>query len=115
MLGLGNRPDQIDTFGIGLLNRPAIDVSSAIYDLWQWSTMNDSLWATCENLADVARRAGSSDPELLEPARLLAGFLGSLHALLFANAACLDVDFRLDWPQPAAAGRASAVRFSADG
>jgi hypothetical protein len=98
MLGLGNRRDEPDMFGIGFLAQPVIEVSHPIYDLWQWSAMDDSLWATCENAADVARRTGSTDPESLEPARLLTGFLGSLHGVLLANAACLDIDFRLKWP-----------------
>jgi hypothetical protein len=114
MLGLGNRPDQVDMCGIGFLNLPAIDVSFAIYDLWQWSAMDDSLWATCVNAADVARRAGLTDPQSIEPTQLLSAFLGSLHALLLANAACLDIDFRLDWPRLAAVGRASAVGVGDD-
>jgi len=108
MLGLGNRADEPDVFGIGFLTQPVIEVSHPIYDLWQWSAMDDSLWATCENAADVARRAGSTDRESLEPVRLLTGFLGSLHAILLANAACLDIDFRLTWPGRAAMERAAA-------
>jgi hypothetical protein len=108
MLGLGNRRDEPDMFGIGFLNQPVIEVSHPIYDLWQWSAMDDSLWATCENAADVARRAGSTDPESLDPARLLTGFLGSLHGVLLANAACLDIGFRLEWPHRPATERATA-------
>jgi hypothetical protein len=108
MLGLGNRPDRPDLFGIGFLTQPVIEVSHPIYDLWQWCAMDDSLWATCENAADVARRARSMDPESLDPARLLTGFLGSLHAVLLANAACLDIDFRLQWPHRPATERATA-------
>lgn len=108
MLGLGNRPDEPDLFGIGFLTQPVIEVSHPIYDLWQWCAMDDSLWATCENAADVARRAGSTDPESIDPARLLIGFLGSLHAVLLANAACLDIDFRLRWPDRRATERATA-------
>jgi len=92
MLGLGNSADEPDLFGIGFLNQPVLQVAHAIYDLWQWSTMDDTLWATCENAADVARRGGF---EYTEPAKLLTGFLGSLHALLITDAAYVDVDFRL--------------------
>ncbi len=108
MLGLGNGPNEPDMFGIGFLTQPVIEVSHPVYDLWLWSAMDDSLWATCENAADVARRAGSADPESLEPARLLTGFLGSLHAILLANAACLDIDFRLMWPRRPATTRSTA-------
>ncbi|HVX46880.1 MAG TPA: hypothetical protein VHC49_23510 [Mycobacteriales bacterium] len=96
MLGLGNSPDDPSLFGIGLLHQPVLKVTHPIYDLWQWSTVDDTLWTTCENAADVARRAGSVDPELTEPHRLLTGFLGSLHALVLAGAACIDIPVRLD-------------------
>jgi hypothetical protein len=98
MLGLGNSADDPDTFGIGFLSQPALQVSHPIYDVWQWSTMDDSLWNTCENATDVARRAGSTDPEATETARLLTGIVGSLHALLSSSAAYLDIGFRLNWP-----------------
>ena len=108
MLGLGNSPDEPDMFGIGFLQQPIVQVSHAIYDVWQWSTMDDSLWATCENAADVAQRAGSTAPEFVDPATLLSGVLSALHILLFTNAACLDIGFRLSWPNgpfsPAGAG-----------
>lgn len=107
MLGLGNRRGEPDMFGIGFLTQPVIEVSHPIYDLWQWSAMDDSLWATCENAADVARRAGSTDSESLEPTHLLTEFLGSLHAVLLANAACLDIDFRLKWPHRTATMRST--------
>jgi hypothetical protein len=98
MLGLGNSSNDPDTFGIGFLSQPALQVSHPIYDVWQWSTMDDSLWNTCENATDVARRAGSTDPEATETSRLLTGIVGSLHALLSSSAAYLDVGFRLNWP-----------------
>lgn len=98
MLGLGNSGADADTFGIGFLGQPVLQVSHAIYDVWQWSTMDDSLWNTCENATDVARRAGSTDAEATETSRLLTGIVGSLHALLASSAAYLDVGFRLNWP-----------------
>jgi len=99
MLGLGNTADEPWLFGIGFISQPILQVTHPIYDLWQWSAMDDTLWATCENAADVASRAKSTDPEYTDPDKLLTGFLGSLHALLFANAAYLDDDFRLSRPQ----------------
>jgi hypothetical protein len=95
MLGLGNSQNEPDTFGIGFLSQPILQVSHTIYDVWQWSTMDDSLWDTCENATDVARRVGATDPEATESSRLLTGFLGSVHALLATNAAYLDIGFRL--------------------
>jgi hypothetical protein len=108
MLGLGNSSAQPDIFGIGFLNQPVLEVSFGIYDLWQWSTMDDSLWTTCANAADVARRGGTEDPDSVDPARLLTGFLPSLHALLVPNAAYLDAYFRLQWPQGASSGAGTA-------
>lgn len=98
MLGLGNTPDDPDTFGVGFLSQPVLLVSHPIYDVWQWSTMDDSLWNTCENATDVARRAGSTDPDSVDTHRLLTGMVGALHALLAAGAAYLDAGFRLGWP-----------------
>jgi hypothetical protein len=109
MLGLGNSADQPDMFGIGFFHQPVLQVSHAIYDLWQWSAMDDTLWATCQNAADVARRAGATDPDYVDPGRLLTGFLGSIHALLLANAAYLDVGLRLSWPKAALADQSSGT------
>jgi hypothetical protein len=104
MLGLGNSSEEPNLFGIGFLHQPALLVSHAIYDVWQWSTMDDSLLATCENAVDVARRAGYSEPEFVDVPTLLSGVIASLHALLFANAAYLDIGFRLRWPLPSRRG-----------
>jgi hypothetical protein len=105
MLGLGNTVDDPALFGIGFIGQPVLNVGHVVYDLWQWSPMDDSLWATCENAADLARRAGSTDPDYTDPDRLLGGFLGSLNALLCTRAACLDVPVRL--------GPATGVRVRA--
>jgi hypothetical protein len=110
MLGLGNSVQQPDMFGIGFLHQPVLQVSHAIYDLWQWCAMDDALWATCQNAADVARRAGFTDPGLVDPEALLTGLLGSLHALLISSAAYLDMDFRLDWPDTTPAALSSDTR-----
>jgi hypothetical protein len=98
MLGLGNSQSDPDSFGIGFLSQPTLQVSHPIYDVWQWSTMDDSLWNTCDNATDVARRAGSTDPESTDTSRLLTGIVSSLHALLATSAGYLDIGFRLNWP-----------------
>jgi hypothetical protein len=103
MLGLGNSTDDPDMFDIGFLHQPALSMTHAIYDLWQWSTMEESMWATCESAADVAQRSGYTNPDHTEPARLLVGLLGSLHALLISRAAYLDIGFSLGWPEVAQA------------
>jgi hypothetical protein len=98
MLGLGNTAEDPWSFGIGLLNQPVVQVSHAVYDLWQWSTMDDTLWATCEGAADAARRANNTEPDYIDPGRLLSGLLGALPALLLTNAMYLDIEFRLRHP-----------------
>lgn len=109
MLGLGDSPSEQGMFDIGFLNQPVVEVSHPIYDLWQWSSMDDTLWATCQNAADVARRAGSTDPNYVDPSRLLAGFVGQLHALLVTHAAYIDTDHRLGWPDTASAQPAAVA------
>jgi hypothetical protein len=115
MLGLGNSTDDPDMLDIGFLNQPVLSVSYPIYDLWQWSTMDDSVWATCESAADVAQREGYTNPDYVDPARLLTGLLRSLHALLVARAAYLDIGFRLNWPEVTAPDTSPArIREMAD-
>ena len=106
MLGLGSIADDRSLFGIGFLGQPVLSVGHVVYDLWQWSPMDDTLWATCESAADVARRAGSTDADYTDPDRLLGGFLDSLNALVCVHAACLDVPVRL--------GPAAGVRHLRD-
>lgn len=106
MVGLGSTAGEPDLFGIGFLGQPVLHVGHVVYDLWQWSAMDDTLWATCENAAEVARRAGSTDAGYTDPRRLLDGLLGSLPALLCTHAACLDVPVRLG---PAAGARPEAA------
>ncbi len=98
MLGLGNTAEEPWLFGIGFLGQPILQVTHPIYDLWQWSAMDDTLWAACQSAVDVARRANSTDPESTDPNVLLTGFLRAIHALLIGKAACLDIDFRIGVP-----------------
>lgn len=105
MLGLGNTADEPWLFGIGFLGQPILQVTHPIYDVWQWSAMDDTLWATCLSAVDVARRAKSTDPETTDPTKLFAGFLGTIHALLLSKAACLDIGFRIGAAQSLDNGR----------
>jgi hypothetical protein len=114
MLGLGNSPDEPDLFGIGFLQQPIVQVSHAIYDVWQWSTMDDSLWTTCQNAAEVAHRSGATAPAFTDPTMLLDGVISALHTLLFTNAACLDIGFGLSWPSGPFLSGSSAGRDGDD-
>lgn len=98
MLGLGNSGEDEALYGIGFFGQPLLQVTYPIYDLWQWCAMEDTLWGACESAADVAGRAGVTNDEYTDPERLLNGFIGSLHALLLANAVYIDIDFRLGRP-----------------
>ena len=92
MLGLGNTATEPVGFAIGFLGQPVLRVDFAVYDLWQWSAMDDSLWAVCESAADVARRSAEAQTDA---ETLLSRFLTALHPLLLVNAAYVDVSFRL--------------------
>jgi hypothetical protein len=90
MLGLGPDQEQPWLQTIGLLNQPVAQVSSAMYDVWAWAHLAPQLWTGCHDAAEVARRAGATDPAELDPRRVLAGLLGSVHALLCVRAAYFD-------------------------
>jgi hypothetical protein len=107
--GLGNTPQAPWLYGIGLLGQqPVVHVTHLVYEVWQWSAVEDSLWSTCTRIVQVARTAHSTNPDALDPTRLLAGFLGETHTLLSACATCWDVPFRLRSPDqpPGEANRA---------
>lgn len=93
MLGLGNSAAEPDRFGIGFLGQPVLHVDFAVYDLWQWSAVDDTLWATCQSAADVANPGDKG--RLVDAEKLLTTFLAALHPLLLVNAAYVDVSFRL--------------------
>ena len=101
MLGLGNAVGDPAMFDIGFQGQSILQVNPTIYDLWHWSAMDDTLWATCQSAADVAGRSNPTAVEQTDPALLLTGLLESLHALLLHNAACLDINFRFGWPEAA--------------
>jgi len=98
MLGLGNAVDAPSMFEIGFRGQAFVQVNPTIYDLWHWSAMDDTLWATCQSAADAASRSNAVDTD---PRALLDTLLESLHLLLLRNAACLDIDFRLGSPKAA--------------
>ncbi|TDO57303.1 hypothetical protein EV651_11127 [Kribbella sp. VKM Ac-2571] len=95
MLGLGNTAAEPGRFAIGFLGQPVLHVDFAVYDLWQWSAMDDTLWAVCRSAAGVAGRTDEDRPGGVDAEKLLAGFLPALHPLLLVNAAYVDVSFRL--------------------
>jgi hypothetical protein len=90
VLGLGNSAENPDAYSVGLPGRPLAVLSAAAYDLFEWATMETSLWRACEGAAATAARVGLEDPLASDPEALLASLLGDLHRLLTPNAVCLD-------------------------
>jgi hypothetical protein len=90
VLGLGNSAENPDAYSVGLPGRPLAVLSAAAYDLFEWSTMETSLWRACEGAAATAARVGIEDPLASDPAALLTSLLTDLHRLLTPNAVCLD-------------------------
>ena len=90
VLGLGNSADNPDAYSVGLPGRPLAVLSAAAYDLFEWATMETSLWRACQGAAATAARVGIEDPQASDPEALLASLLEDLHRLLTPNAVCLD-------------------------
>jgi hypothetical protein len=90
MLGLGPDQEQPWLQTVGPLNRPVARVSSALYDVWAWAHLTPHLWSGCEDAASAARAAGVSAADEVDPRKILAGLLGSVHAMLSVRAAYFD-------------------------
>jgi hypothetical protein len=90
VLGLGNSAENPDAYSVGLPGRPLAVLSAAAYDLFEWATMETSLWRACEGAAATAARVGIDDPLASDPEALLTALLEDLHRLLTPNAVCLD-------------------------
>jgi hypothetical protein len=80
--GLGNRPDDLKRFAIGV---PGLDplavVSAATYELWQWGWVAPSLWAHCEVLATIGEPGtpgAQLDEVLAGVSELLSDFVAVL-------------------------------------
>ena len=90
VLGLGNSAENPDAYSVGLPGRPLAVLSAAAYDLFEWATMETSLWRACEGAAATAARVGIEDPLASDPDAVLTALLADLHRLLTPNAVCLD-------------------------
>jgi hypothetical protein len=90
VLGLGNSAANPDAYSVGLPGRPLAVLSAAAYDLFEWSTMETSLWRACQGAAATAARVGIEDPLASDPEAVLAALLADLHRLLTPNPVCQD-------------------------
>lgn len=90
MYGLGPDAEEPWLQTIGLLNQPVVQVSNALYDVWSWAQLAPQLWTGCHDAAMVAKQAGVTNPEEVEPRQVLTGVLANVHALLCVRAAYFD-------------------------
>lgn len=87
-LGLGNRPDDLDQFAIGVPGlEPLAIVGSAAFELWQWGWVAPSLWAHCEVLATIGEQEADAPST---PEAQLGPVLGTLPSLLAGFVAFLE-------------------------
>ena len=89
--GLGNSPEEPWLYSIGMLGRERIQVSRLVFDVWAWGHLDDNLWRACELIAELEAANGDPDPSATKPAGVLAGFLSTLHGLLGAQAAFIEI------------------------
>lgn len=90
MLGLGNSAEHPWLWSIGFFDHPVVRVTRTVYDLWERCPSGESLWTLCQALADEEREAGGTDPELIDPERLVGAFLRTAHLLLTASVVYLE-------------------------
>jgi hypothetical protein len=90
LLGLGPDPEQPWMQSIGAINKPVVQVSTAVYDVWSWAHLAPHLRAGCHDAAEVARSVGVITPDESDPRGVLTGVLSAVHGLLSARAAYFD-------------------------
>ncbi|GAB3406524.1 hypothetical protein [Flindersiella endophytica] len=87
-LGLGNEPDDLERFHIGVPGlEPLATVDATAFELWQWGAVAPSLWSHCEVLATI-RHQNSGDPATA--GEQLGLVLSALPSLLEGFVAVLD-------------------------
>jgi hypothetical protein len=91
MLGLGNTPEEPWLYAVGFPDQPIVKMVSVLYDLWEWTHMDNDIWTACHGAGTMATRAGVTDPDQTDPEKLLSGLVESLHTLLGPNAVYLDL------------------------
>ncbi len=91
MLGLGNSAEHPELYEIGFLGAPLLQVSRGVFEVWRWAPAVRTLWEVCELYGEMERQHGVTDPDSINPEYVLTGFLDTLHGMLSAGAAYLDV------------------------
>lgn len=82
-MGLGNSREEPLTFAVGNPGFPRANVTAAIYDVWAFSAVSQSLWLACEQAAEL-----DEDVSALDLARLV---VQALPVLLATDSAYVDV------------------------
>jgi hypothetical protein len=90
MLGLGNTAAEPWLYSIGFFNMPIVTVTHEVYDVWEAAAITDDLWTACESVATSERDGGTTDPDVVDPARFVTGLLGSIHTLLSMSVVYLE-------------------------
>jgi hypothetical protein len=91
MVSLGNTPEDLDAYGVGLFGLPpVITVPRLVEFFLRWSPYAQNLWEVCREYAAAKTKNGVTDPAERDPKTALDTFLRSLHTLLGPNAACID-------------------------
>lgn len=91
LIGLGNSADDPSHYGIGVADgNPIVQVPTFTYELWSWGHTCDSLWHTCQVLAQSGRQVAPGNAELTDPERVLARCLSAIQHLIAHGAVYLD-------------------------
>jgi len=83
LVGIGNTPEDPDTYAVGLPGQEPARLSASSYELWQWAALAPSLWHTCEIRAKVSDAPAA-------PADMIPGVLADLRPILANSCGYLD-------------------------
>ncbi|MBB6039624.1 hypothetical protein [Phytomonospora endophytica] len=94
-LGLGNTPQSLGGFQIGMPNAPRATVGYDVYHMWLFAHQAENLWGAISTIAAEAAAAnleeGDEGVRLIEdPETLLTGFLNAMPVLV--STSCVYID-----------------------
>ena len=92
MLGLGPAVDELDIWRIGVSDEAVVGVTEAMYDLFLWAHLDESLWSACRSSAAIARRLGDREHTRTDPRLLMECFLLTAHDLLATHCMYFDIE-----------------------
>jgi hypothetical protein len=94
-LGLGNSPDSLGGFQIGMPNAPRATVGYDVYHMWLFAHQAENLWSAITTIAAEAVAANRDEDEdgvrlIEDPEALLTGFLNAMPVLV--STSCVYID-----------------------